>query len=398
VLAGKVEVGTDRVFLEPYVGVIKDKNVGLVTNQTGVNAKLETTLAVFEKKQKDGVLKLKAIFTPEHGLFGAEQANEEVHDLTTDSGIPIYSLYGKTRRPTKAMLQGLDVIVYDIQDIGSRPYTYTTTLYYVMEEAAKYGVKVVVLDRPNPIGGKYVDGPMVDEANRSFLGYINVPYCHGMTVGELAKFFNEEYHVGCALTVVPMFGWRRWMRFEQTGLCWIPTSPNVPEPTTPCFFPAVGLMGELQAFGIGGGCSLPFKIVTAPWIDGEKMALFLKRGGPAGIKFHPTQIKPVCGRYQGSVCGGVLLLVTDWEKYNPIQVQFWLLDVLKRLYPAKMNEIFSESAAESLFDTVAGTKKVREILLKEKAPYAALIKLHTVEREKFMKVRQKYLIPAYSEG
>jgi uncharacterized protein YbbC (DUF1343 family) len=258
-------------------------------------------------------------------------------------------------------------------------------------------VKVVVLDRPNPLGGKYVDGPMIDEGMRSFLGYINVPYCHGMTVGELAKFFNEEYHVGCQLTVIPMHGWRRWMRFDQTGLCWIPTSPNVPEPTTPSFFPAVGLIGELQAFGIGGGCSLPFKIVTAPWIEGQKMANSLQRGGLPGIHFQPIRIKPLCGKYQGKVCEGVLLLVTDWEKYNPIHVQFWIFDVLKRLYPKKIKEIFSSSSTETLFDTVAGTKKVREITLREEVPYSALIKLHAEEREKFMKTRQKYLITSYSE-
>ena len=210
-----------------------------------------------KRQHEAGKLSLVCVFAPEHGLTGEEFAGGHVQNLKTERGVPVYSLHGDTRRPTKEMLKGLDVIVYDIQDIGCRSYTFASTLFFVMEEAAKKGIDLVVLDRPNPMGGKISDGPMLDEKYRSFVGYVNVPYCHGMTIGELSRFFNDEYKVGCSLTVVPMRGWKRGMRFEETGLAWIPTSPNIPEPSSPFFYPATGILGELPLVTIGIGGPMP---------------------------------------------------------------------------------------------------------------------------------------------
>lgn len=397
-LWGTVSLGSDQLFTAQGLCLIQGKRIGLVTNQTGVTSTLRSTVELFEKKHAEKFCTLQAIFTPEHGLYGAEQANEKIGHAVTASGVPIYSLYGQYRRPTKAMLQGIDILVYDIQDIGSRPYTYATTLFYLIEEAAKYNIAVFVLDRPNPLGGLYVEGPMVEDTCRSFLGYVNVPYCHGMTIGELARFFNGEYHIGCKLTVIPMKGWQRWMRYEQTGLQWLPTSPNVPEPTTPAFFPATGMLGELQLVSIGAGCSQPFKVVTAPWIKNKEFAARLNQGGLKGVYFHPIRVKSTSGLYKNGLCEGVLIMITDKTAFNPVHVQFLLLDAIKALYPKKLCDILqNDNTTTHLFDIVAGSSEVRAILRRDSAPFAALCRHHAEKRKKFMVTRSKYLIPAYSQ-
>ena len=216
-----------------YLKQLRNKRVGIITNHTAVTQNLTRTQDLMKQYAKENGFKVVAFFAPEHGLKGHFHASEKIKNQKDEDGIPIFSLHGKTRRPTQEMLRGVDVLIFDIQDIGSRSYTYLSTLLYTMEEASKAGVQVIVCDRPNPINGEVVDGPMLQDKFRSFIGYINVPYVHGMTIGELARYFNEEYQVGCKLTVIPMKGWKRSMTFEETGLPWVPTSPNIPEPTTP---------------------------------------------------------------------------------------------------------------------------------------------------------------------
>lgn len=396
ILFGRVEVGIDRLFQPEYIHLVEGKKVGLLTNQTGVNGRLERTLDLFEKQHEAGKLTLVCVFAPEHGLMGEEFAAQCVENQKTEKGIPVFSLYGATHRPTKEMLKGLDVIVYDIQDIGCRSYTYASTLFYVMEEAAKNGISVIVLDRPNPLGGKMVDGPMLEEKFRSIVGYVNVSYCHGMTIGELSRFFNEEYKVGCSLTVVPMKGWKRGMRFEETGLFWIPTSPNIPEPSTPFFYPVTGILGELQLVTTGIGCPMPFKIVVAPWIDRKLFAKRLNQGCPEGVHFQETRVKPYVGRNAGKVCDGVLIIVTDWNRFNPIRVQYWIFDVLKQMYPKQFRQaLLGLGKQKDLVDRVCGTAAIYEILLNEEKPYPKLIALHIEERHAFLKLRQKFLNPLY---
>ncbi|MEN9653949.1 MAG: uncharacterized protein RL235_61, partial [Chlamydiota bacterium] len=267
-LEANVFLGVDRFFSE-YLDDLRGKRVGLIINHTSVNRDLVSTYDLFVTKAPD--VTIQALFAPEHGHRGVHYAGETVAGSSAPN-LVIHSLHGKTRRPTPDMLKNLDCLIYDIQCTGVRAYTYPTTLFYAMEEAAKAGIEVIVFDRPNPINGMTIDGPMLEDAWRSFIGYINVPYCHGMTIGELALFFNSEYNIGCKLRIIPMEGWRRSMSYRDTGLAWIPPSPNVPEPDTPLFCPMTGLLGELHLTNIGIGFTLPFKIVGAPWISATEFA------------------------------------------------------------------------------------------------------------------------------
>ena len=301
-LFAKIQLGVDVFFQEERYHALKGKKVALLTNQTGVDGHQRPTLELLQQVEKE--FKIVSLFCPEHGLTGISHNAEHVAHRK-EGKLTCYSLHGTHRRPTAEMLKNIDVIIYDIQEIGCRSYTYATTLYYVMEEAAKKNIEVIVLDRPNPLGGIIVDGPMLKEKNRSFLGYINVPYCHGMTIGELARFFNEEYKVKCKLKVIPLKGWRRDMTYQETGLAWTPTSPQIPEADTPFFYPATGLLGGLQLVSIGIGYTLPFKVVGAPWIDSKAFANALNEQDLKGVKFLPFHFKPFFGPYKNEECHGV---------------------------------------------------------------------------------------------
>lgn len=384
--ASSVLPGVDVFFEEGHFLNYKGKKVALLTNHTGIDTQMRPTLQRFKDH-----LKLAALFSPEHGLNGQHYAWESV-DHGEECGIPVYSLHGETRRPKAEMLKGLDVVVYDIQCTGVRAYTYPTTLFYMMEEAAKKGIEVVVLDRPNPINGLIIDGPMLEEKWRSYIGYINTPYCHGMTIGELAHFFNEEYAVGCKLKVIPMKGWERSMSYRDTGLAWIPPSPNVPEPDTPFFCPSTGILGELGILNIGIGFTMPFKVVGAPWVNGKEFAQKLNAQKLPGVHFQPYTFRPFWGLYKGIDCQGILIRITDTKIYKPLSVQFLILGMLKSLYPEEFTKKLTSSPKKELFYKASGTAKVYETLLNEKYPAWKLIELHKSEREAFLEKRKKYLI------
>ncbi len=386
------------LFTEDYAPLLKGKKVGLVTNHTAVTSQMQSTIDLLKKNAKPYGYTLVALFAPEHGIKGLAYAGEEVTDDVHGDGLPTYSLHGKTQRPTEAMLKNVDLLIYDIQDIGSRAYTYVTTLYYVMEEAAKRRIPVVVLDRPNPINGVTVDGPMLRDKWRSFLGYVNVPYCHGMTVGELAQLFNGEYKVGCTLHVVPMQGWNRRMTFNDTGLAWIPTSPNVPEATTAYYYPMTGFLGELTLVNIGVGYTLPFKLVGAPWIQGEKLALTLNKQKFPGVHFEPFHYRPFYGKYAHEDCHGVMIIVTDPYAYKPVTTQYMVIGILKSLYPKEFKEALAAAKGrQEMFNKVNGTDEAYKIMTEETHIVWPLRSLHQKERQEFMAIRQKYLIEEYSE-
>lgn len=390
--AARVELGVDVYFKEGQFNELKGKKIALVTNHTGVDSALQSTLERFLALSPD--VKLAAVFTPEHGLTGDAYAFEEVEDKKMLSGIPVHSLHGKTRRPTAQMLLGIDAIVFDIQDIGCRSYTYTTTLFYVMEEAAKKKIPVLVLDRPNPIGGIVVDGPMLESAWRSFIGYANVPYCHGMTIGELARYFNDKYQIGCRLKVVSMKGWKRGMTFADTGLTWVPTSPYIPESDTPMFYATTGILGELSIVNIGIGYTLPFKVIGAPWIKAADFADKLNEQKLPGVTFMPFHYRPFYGMFKGKNCQGVKIVITDPKAYRPVSVQYMILGMLKNLYPkqvmAKLNSL--ESGKKNLFCKANGNEKMLSMLLTEKFVAWKLILYQKEEREQFRSERQKYLL------
>lgn len=393
-----VQLGVERLFTAEYKEILRGKNIGLITNHTAIDSKGTSTIDLFKQHAGSCGYTLKAFFAPEHGLNGLQYASEKVVDARDADEVPIFSLHGSTRRPTPAMLKSINLIVFDIQDIGSRSYTYSTTLFYMMEAAAKAHIPVIVLDRPNPLGGTLIDGPMLEDKWRTFVGYVNVPYCHGLTIGELAHFFNGEYQVGCQLTVIPMKGWRRSMTFEQTGLKWIPTSPHIPEAITAFYYPTTGLLGELQLVNIGVGYTLPFKVVGAPWIDAKKFAQQLNAQKFPGVSFIPFHYRPFFGRFSGQDCHGVLIMITDSQTYLPVTTQYLLIGMLKSLYPSAFKKALDASKeCQTMFNKVNGTAEVYRILKDENYFVWKLRALHQKERDAYQQKRTKYLITSYQQ-
>lgn len=393
----QVQPGVEQLFSPACHTLLDGKQIGLITNHTAINSHGHSTLDLFKQNMATLNYSLKAVFAPEHGLTGVHYAGETVPHDRDEEGRPIYGLYGPTRRPTPAMLAGIDLLVYDIQDLGSRSYTYSSTLFYIMEEAAKAGIPVLVLDRPNPLGGLLVDGPMLEKEWRSFVGYINVPYCHGLTIGELARYFNGEYRIGCLLTVVPMVGWKRHMTFEETGLAWIPTSPHIPEARTAFYYPASGLLGELSLVNIGVGYTLPFKVVGAPWINAEHFSKQLNAQGIPGVRFQPFHYRPFFGKFAGQACHGVLIVMTDPHTFLPVSTQYLLMGMLKSLYPTPFQEAMKSvsSDCQKMFNKVNGTAEVHRLLKEEPYPFWKLRGLHQKERAVYLQKRQAYLLPDY---
>lgn len=395
--AEKIYLGIDVFLAEGHLKKLQGRRIGVVTNQTAVNSSLRLTIDLI--KEQMGTNKVIAIFAPEHGFYGRDWASESVANDKDKDGIPIYSLHGSTRRPTDAMLKDVDLLIYDIQDIGSRSYTYITTLFYVMEEAAKRAIPVIVLDRPNPINGITIDGPMLDSKLRSMVGYVNVPYCYGMTIGELATYFNDEYKVGCNLKVIPMKGWMRSMTYKDTRLPWIPTSPHIPESDTPLYYPITGILGELSIVNIGVGYTLPFKLIGAPWINAFEFAKALNQQHYTGVLFTPFFYRPFYGKFKNQNCQGVLISVSNPLKYKPVAIQFLLIGTLKRLYSKEFQKAVEGSKdKKEMFSKVLGTEKAWPLLLANKNLTAEMRQIDEKERAAFYEKRKKYLFPAYSAG
>lgn len=396
--APKVRVGSEILMTEEYSPILNGKKIGLITNHTAVTGRMQSTYDLLKRHAKKNHYSIIALFAPEHGIKGDVYAEKNVEDEMHAEGIPVYSLHGKSQRPNDQMLKNIDLLIYDIQDIGSRAYTYVTTLFYVMEEAAKRKIPVVVLDRPNPINGLIIDGPMLREKWRSILGYVNVPYCHGMTVGELAQLFNGEYKVGCKLHVIPMKGWNRRMNFHDTGLNWIPTSPNIPEASTALFYPTTGFLGELTIVNIGIGYTLPFKLVGAPWIKAERFAQTLNNQKSPGVHFEPFYYRPFYGKFAHEDCQGVLIVITNAEVYKPVTTQYMIMGILKSLYPKEFKEaVLAAKGREAIFCKANGTDEVYKIITEMPHIVWPLKTLHQKEREEFMAIRQRYLIADYSD-
>ena len=388
-LFASVDLGVDVFFKDGHSKGLQKKRVGLVSNHTGVDKAMTPTIEVLQK----GGMRVVALFSPEHGWSGAAYAGENTEDGKAGK-LRVYSLHGETRRPTEEMLKGIDILIYDIQDIGVRSYTYATTLFYVMEEAAKRKIPVIVFDRPNPINGLIIDGGMLEPKWRSFIGYVNVPYCHGMTIGELATFFNGEYKVGCNLKVIPMKGWKRTMSFQETGLTWIPTSPHIPEADTPIFYASTGILGELEMVNIGVGYTLPFKVVGAPWIDAESFAEKLNHQKLPGVHFFPFHYRPFYGSLKGKDCHGVLIRVTDMRRYQPLSVQYLLMGILKSLYPQETKGHLEKVKGnkKKLFCLANGNDEIYRLMLNERYAAWKMIAYQKSEREQFKKSRERYLL------
>jgi uncharacterized protein YbbC (DUF1343 family)/CubicO group peptidase (beta-lactamase class C family) len=306
--------------------------IGLVTNHTGRNREGRQTIDVLNKAP--GV-KLVALFAPEHGIRGL--ADENISDAKDEAtGLPIYSLYGETRRPKPEQLKNLDALVYDIQDVGVRFYTYISTLGYILEEAAKVKLPVFVLDRPNPIGGTEVEGPIADGDKLSFISYHTIPTRHGLTIGELAQLFNRQRKIGADVRVIKMDGWRRSMWFDETNLTWINPSPNMRSLTEATLYPGVGLL-ETTNVSVGRGTDTPFELVGAPWIQGDKLADALNQRAIPGVRFVPVRFTPNASVFKNEQCGGVNVIVTDRGRFSPLLTGIEMALALRKLYPNDWN-------------------------------------------------------------
>lgn len=303
--------------------------VGLVTNHTGRNRSGRATIDVLHKAQD---VKVVALFSPEHGIRG--QADEKISDSKDEqTGLPIFSLYGETRRPKPEHLKDLDAIVFDIQDIGTRFYTYISTLGNVMEEAAKAGKPVFVLDRPNPINGVAVDGPVGDADKPSFTAYHPIPVRHGMTIGEMGQLFNRERKIGCDLRVIKMDGWQRAMWLDETNLTWVNPSPNMRSLTQATLYPGIGLL-ETTNVSVGRGTDTPFEVIGAPWIDGQKLAAYLNTRRIGGVRFVPVRFTPSTSVFKGETCNGINAIITDRSRFRPVANGIEIAAALRKLYPS----------------------------------------------------------------
>lgn len=355
----KVKTGIE-VLREKNFDILKGKRVGLVTNPTGVDSKLKSTIDIlFEAPE----VNLVALYGPEHGVRGNYSAGEYVDfyiDETTK--LPVYSLYGKTRKPTTEMLKDVDVLVFDIQDIGSRSYTYISTMGLVMEAAAENDKEVVILDRPNPLGGNRVEGNLVEDGFYSFVSQFSIPYIHGLTVGELAVLLNEEGLLNnkakCKLSVVKMEGWNRSMYFEETGLPWVLTSPHIPHPYSAFYYAASGIVGELRGvISIGIGYTLPFQTFAAEWINSVELADKLNSYNLPGVIFRPITYKPYYAFGKDKMLNGVQIHILDYDIVELIPIQFYFLQAVSELYG---KNLIVEGSNNDMFDKVLGTNKIRE--------------------------------------
>lgn len=394
--AKPIKVGIDLLFTKAHRDKIQDKRVALLTNHTAFNGEYLSSVSILKKHSKSSY-KLVAIFAPEHGIDGRIHAGDSVSDQKDEDGIPIYSLYGKNRRPTEKMLKNVDVIVCDMMDVGVRTYTYISTLCYVMEEAAKRKIPVIVLDRPNPINGVTVDGPIMEPQYRSFIGYLPVPLCHGMTIGELARLFNGEYKIGCNLDVIPMRGWRRSMNFYDTHLPWTPMSPHIPEPDSPLFYVSTNLVPEVcPSMNHGIGYTLPFKVLGATWIDANKFCNVLEKYRLPGVKFFPIHYKPFYGGLKGKHCQGVRMVITNAAAFKPVATQFIILDVIKKMYPEEFKKgIQKLGRNKNGFMKVIGSKQVFELITSTNYRSDKIIQAYQPNLNHFLAIRKKYLIKDY---
>lgn len=358
--AKKVKTGLE-ILKEQNFSSIKGKRVGLITNPTGVDRNLQSTVDLFFHSKE---FKLVALYGPEHGVRGDNAAGASVSDFKDpETRLPVYSIYGKTRKPTPEMLKGIDVLVYDIQDIGSRSYTYISSLGLAMEAAAENNIEFVVLDRPNPLGGVKMEGCLTEPAFTSFVSQFPIPYIHGLTVGELATYLNEEdllaNKIKCKLTVIPMKGWKRKMTFEKTGLPWVPSSPHIPHNYSPVFYPVSGILGELYVMSIGVGYTLPFQLFAAEWINADSLARNMNELKLPGVQFRPIHFTPYYSVAKDKVVHGVQAYVTDFGKAELSLVQFYVLQECHLLWPEKNVFEMCEKSRLNMFDKVCGTDKVR---------------------------------------
>lgn len=374
---------------------LRGKRVGLITNPTGIDPQLNATPDILAAVE--GV-ELAAMFAPEHGIRGDVAAGARVATSTdAATGVKVYSIYGATKKPTPEMLKGIDALVYDIQDNGCRSYTFISTMGKAMEAAAEAGIEFVVLDRPNPLGGIRVEGPLTEPDCISFVSQYPIPYLYGLTPGELALYLKGEGLIKGAdklkLTVVPMTGWTRDMTYARTGLPWVLPSPHIPSEQTCLYYPATGIAGELGWISIGVGYTMPFKTFAAPWIDDAgKLSTRLNALELPGVKFRPVHYTPYYGIFKGQPVKGVEVYVTDADSAQLTTVQFYVMQELHAMYP-RQSPLTATTANKNnikMFDNVVGSKKIREKLIKNKYKVDSILPIWNKDIQRFNYTKERY--------
>jgi len=349
-----------EVFLEDIPDFVRGKNIGFVTNHTGVSRDLEPLVNVFLRRG----LKVKALFGPEHGIRGEVADGVGVQSgVDAETGIPVFSLYGKTRKPDAEMLKGLDALVFDIQDVGARFYTFLWTMAHCLEAAAEHGLPFVVLDRPNPITGLHPEGPVLDPEFSSFVGLYPVPTRTAMTMGEVARFVASHLEQGfAALRVVPMQGWKRSMWYDRTGLPWVAPSPNMPTLDTATVYPGFCIF-EGTNVSEGRGTTKPFELIGAPWIRASELAEAANALGLPGVRFRATHFIPYSSKYRDEPCQAVQAHVMDRDSFRPVRAGLELLILIRRLYPSSFKFREPSGGQKAFFDLLTGTGRVRKMVL-----------------------------------
>jgi len=383
----KVQFGVD-VLLGEQADLLEGKRIGLVTNQTGVTSSLEWTVDALHKNPK---ARLACLFGPEHGIRGDIQDAAKI-DSFNDSrtGLKVFSLYGDHYKPTPDMTRDIDALVYDIQDVGARYYTYIATMNRCLEAAAEQKKELIILDRPNPITGTAIEGNMLEESHRSFVGERPIPIRYGMTIGELAQMFNREFVVGCDLTVLKAKGWKRSMWYDETELPWVMPSPNLPTLDAATVYPGTCLFEGVNV-SEGRGTTRPFEILGAPWMDGFKLRERLTGEGISGVAFRGLCFVPTFGKFAGETCGGIQLHVGDRRHFRPVLTALKVLKAIMDLFPGKIE--FRRSPPDNIcgFDRLAGTAMIRQELLAGAEP-EKIEKNWQKELEDFRAKRRKYLL------
>jgi uncharacterized protein YbbC (DUF1343 family) len=374
---GRVQTGLDVLESQKFAP-LRGKHIGLITNHTGLDSQGRSTVDVLS--HAPGV-QLVALFSPEHGLAGR---NDEKIPSSKDpsTGLPVHSLYGETLRPTDEMLQGIDALVFDVQDAGVRFYTYTATMGYCMEEAAKRNIAFFVLDRPNPLGGEIVEGPMLDSDKTSFTAYFPMPVRYGLTIGELAQLFNAENHIGADLHVIAMKNWHRNYFFESTGIKWIPPSPNLRTTKGSVLYPGLEIL-QSTGISVGRGTQTPFEEFGAPWLNGEEVAAAMNNRHLPGLHFTGQPFIPVSGLYGGQRCGGVAIRVTDRVAVRSMRMGLEIAAILQKLYPPQFDP--------SKLLLLAGNSSTIQQLQSGVAP-ETIVASWSADLAAFDQVRRKYFL------
>ena len=379
----KVILGIENI--DNYANIFEGKRVGLITNPTGITSDFVSSIDVLRKKTN-----LVALFSPEHGVRASIQAGMHLDTYVDDeTGITVFSLYGKSKKPSKEVMDNVDVLTIDIQDNGSRYYTFIYTMAYAMMACAEFDKEFVVFDRPNPINGAKVEGNHLDvEKYRSFVGYYDIPQRHGLTIGELALLFNDKFGINCKLHVIPMIGWERDMDFEDTNLPWIIPTPNIPTVATTYVYNTTCIF-EGTNVAEGRGTTTPFELVGAPWMKAERLAEDLNSYNLPGVYFRPQWFTPTFSKYKDELCGGVFLHITDRKAFNSMRTSWVMLNHIRTKYPDdfKINKPYVEGRP-TLFHFEAG----HDTIIENSVSLEEQFKLLDEAQNDFIKLREKYLL------